>query len=119
MLCSRIMSTSDPNITVTYSSGTNEKLGTSWDVMHVVYHREEHGVKRIANSFVIARDLGGTIIRKTDIILDRWEVVRDEEMLQAFQRCFENRDRLAAERVASVTASSEQCPRNAPRTYQP
>ncbi len=79
MLCSRIMSTSDPNITVTYSSGTNEKLGTSWDVMHVVYHREEHGVQRIANSFVIARDLGGTIIRKTDIILDRWEVVRTKK----------------------------------------
>jgi hypothetical protein len=91
------MATPDPNITVTYLSGTNEKLGPGWDVMQVVYHREEHGVKRIANSFVSARDMGGTIIRKTDIILDRWEVVRDEEFLQAFQKCFDNRDKLAAE----------------------
>jgi hypothetical protein len=105
-----IMSTSDPNITVTYSSGTNEKLGLGWDVMHVVYHREEHGVKRMANSFLIARDMGGTIIRKTDIILDQWEVVRDEETLRAFQQCFENRDKLAAERAASATASSGETP---------
>ena len=107
MLCSEIMATPDTNITVTYRSGTNEKLGTGWDVMHVVYHREEHGMKRIANSFVIARDLGGTIIRKTDIILDRWEVVRDEEMLQAFQRCFESRDKLAAERYNHPREASD------------
>ena len=68
MLCSEIMATPDPSITVTYRSGTNEKLGPAWDVMQVVYHREEQGVKRIANSFVIARDMGGAIIRKTDII---------------------------------------------------
>jgi hypothetical protein len=100
------MATPEPNITVTYRSGINEKLGPDWDVMQVVYHREEHGVKRIPNSFMIARDMGGTIIRKTDIILDRWEVVRDEELLEAFQQFFENRDKLLAETAASATASS-------------
>jgi hypothetical protein len=73
--------------------------------MQVVYHRQERGVKRIANSFVIARDISGTIIRKTDMILDRWEVVRDEEVLEGFRQCLENRDKLAAEIIASATAS--------------
>jgi hypothetical protein len=70
--------------------------------MQVVYKREDHGVMRIANSFVIARDASGTIIRKTDIILDRWEVVNDEEALRACQQCFDSRDRLAAEEAADA-----------------
>jgi hypothetical protein len=92
----------EPNATVTYLSGTNDALGAGWDVMQVVYKREDRGVLRIANSFVIARDMSGTIIRKTDIILDRWEVVRDEDVLRGFHKCFDDRDRLAAERVAST-----------------
>jgi hypothetical protein len=56
------------------------------DVMQVVYRREDSGHMRIANSFVIARNASGKIIRKTDIILDRWEVVNDEDTLRGFHQ---------------------------------
>ena len=93
------MTTTEPKTDVIYRSGTNEALGTGWDVMHVVYRREDSGHMRIASSFLTARDAGGKIIRKTDIVLDRWEVVNDEEMLRGLQHCFDERDRLAAERA--------------------
>lgn len=83
--------------TVTYRSGTDPFLGTNWDVMHVVYKQEDHGVMRIANSVVLARSSNGTIIRKTDIVLDRWEQITDEEVLRACRKCFDERDRMAAE----------------------
>jgi hypothetical protein len=94
-----------PITEVTYQSGTNEALGASWDVMRVVYRTEDHGQLRIANTFVIARDFSGKIIRKTDIVLDRWEVVTDEEMLRGFQNCFDERDSLAAERAENAASS--------------
>ena len=78
--------------------GASEGL-PGWDVMQVVYHQEDGGHMRIANSFVIARDASGNLIRKTDILLDRWEVVSDEEMLRGFQKCFDNRDRMMADRA--------------------
>lgn len=91
----------EPKTTVTYLSGTNDALGVGWDVMQVVYKREDAGVMRIANSFVIARDASRKIIRKTDLILDKWEVVSDEGDLRDFQHCFDERDRLATEKSAS------------------
>ena len=79
---------------MTYLSVTNESLGAGWDLIQVVDKREDsQGVMRIANSFVIARDASGKIIRKTDIILDRWEVVEDADELRRSQYCFDERDR--------------------------
>jgi hypothetical protein len=83
---------------VAYKSGTSEALGAGWDVMHVVYSQDG----RVINSFLIARDAGGNIIRKTDLVLERWEVVSDEEDLRGFRHCFEERDRLAAEKAANM-----------------
>ena len=87
---------------VIYRSGTSEALGAGWDVMQVVYRHEDRGVMHTANSVVIARDASGTIVRKTDILLDRWEVVSDEETSRAYRECFDNRDRLAAEKAADA-----------------
>ena len=85
---------------VIYRSGASEGL-PGWDVMQVVYRQQDGGHMRIANSFVVAPDASGKIIRKTDILLDRWEVVRDEEMLRGFQKCFDNRDRTIADRATN------------------
>jgi hypothetical protein len=95
----------EPNITVGYQSGTSEALGAGWDVMHVVYR--ENG--QIINSFVIARDGGGNIIRKTDLVLERWEAVSDEEDLRGFRHCFDERDRLAAEKAANMQKATDDC----------
>jgi hypothetical protein len=84
---------SELKTTVTYSSGTSEALGAGWDVMHVLARREDGE----QTSCVIAREVSGKIIRKTDLILDRWEVITDPEDLQHFRRWFDERDRLAAE----------------------
>jgi hypothetical protein len=92
----------EPKSEVSYLSGTNDALGAGWDVMQVVHKREDGGHMRIAGSFLIARDASGKIIRKTDIMLDRWEVVNDEEMLRVCRQAFDDRDRLAAERAANV-----------------
>jgi hypothetical protein len=86
------------NTTVTYYSGTDPALGAGWVVMRVVCRREDGE----QNSFVIARDAGGNIIRKTDIMLERWEVVSDENDLREYQHCFDERDRLTAEKAANV-----------------
>ena len=79
-------------ITVTYKSGTHPTQG--WDVMQVIYSQEGRAI----NSFVIARDGVGTIVRKTDIVLDRWEIINDADDLGVFQKCFDDRDKLAVER---------------------
>lgn len=78
-------------ITVTYKSGTHPTQG--WDAMQVIYSQGG----RALNSFVTARDAAGTIVRKTDIVLDRWEIVNDPGDLRGFQKCFDDRDRLALE----------------------
>jgi hypothetical protein len=52
------MPTPELKTTVTYRSGTSEALGAGWDVMQVVYRREDDE----RNAFVIARDAGGKII---------------------------------------------------------
>lgn len=92
------MATPERKSEVIYRSGTNDGLGAGWDVMQVIYRHDDDGQVRIRNSFVIARDPSGKIIRKTDILLDRWEVVDDEDMLRSFQRCFDERDRLMIEK---------------------
>lgn len=85
------MQTSEQHpITVTYKSGTPTQ---GWDAMQVIYSQED----RILNHFLIARDAVGTIVRKTDIVLDRWEIIKDADDLRGFQKCFDDRDRLALE----------------------
>ena len=91
--------TTETKSEVIYLSGESEALGAGWDVMQVVFKREDGGNMRVANSAMIARDASGKIIRKTDILLDRWEVVSDEELLREFERRFDERDRLAAEKA--------------------
>jgi hypothetical protein len=78
-------------ITVTYKSGIHPTRG--WDAMQVIYSQEG----RILNHFLIARDTAGTIARKTDIVLERWEIITDAGDLRDFQKCFDDRDRLALE----------------------
>ncbi|SRR5229473_4758078 len=99
------MPTPEAKTTVTYYSGTDGALGAGWDVMRVVYRREDGE----QNSFVIARDAGEKIIRKTDLILDRWEVVSDEEALRQCQHCFDERDRLAAEKAVNIEKAKNPC----------
>jgi len=89
--------------TVIYQSGTSDSLGVSWDVMHVIYKREGITI----NSFVTARNGLGTIMRKTDLVLERWEIIKDEETLHAFQGCFDSRDNLKAEKAASAATRVE------------
>jgi len=96
---------SDLTTTVTYHCGTDPALGSGWEVMRVVVRRED-GER---NSFVIARDPGGKIIRKTDLILDRWEVVNDEELLRQCKHCFDEKDRLAAEKAANMEKVTDHC----------
>jgi hypothetical protein len=88
---------------VIYRSGTNENLGPGWDVMHVVYQQGGH----VTNSVVLARDSRGTIIRRTDVLLDRWEQITDDESLKTSRQCFDNRDRLAAEQAAGAGVVTE------------
>jgi hypothetical protein len=65
--------------------------------MEVVYLR----AKQVVGSFVIARHPDGTIIRRfadeTIILKNKWEEVTDEEDLRRYQKCFDDRDRAAAE----------------------
>jgi hypothetical protein len=84
------MATSEPGIEVTYRSGISNSLGPEWDILQVAFSNEG----QVMNSFLIARTDRGHIIRKTDLILDRWEVVTTEVDLRDFQHCFDERDRL-------------------------
>ncbi len=86
--------------TVIYQTGTSKALGIGWDVLHVVYKSDG----RVTDHFLIARDARGAIMRKTDLVFERWEVVSDEETLRAFQKRFDDRDRLSTEKAASATA---------------
>ncbi len=82
----------DPKIvTIIYQSGKHPT--ENWDVMQVV-GKYENGT--VANSYVLARDAAGTIRRKTDIVLERWEIMTDSEDLRICRKHFEDRDALAA-----------------------
>jgi hypothetical protein len=61
------------------------------------------------NSFVLVHNRDGKIIRRTDLVLDRWEVVTDEEALRGFRRRFYERDRLTTERAVNMDKVKESC----------
>jgi hypothetical protein len=92
-----------PRTTVIYRSGKADALGEGWDVLYFVYKQAQSGALRIANSFMIARDASGKIMRKTDSDPERWVVVKDPEDVLRFQCCFDDRDRLVAEQAAKVS----------------
>jgi hypothetical protein len=77
-------------ISVTYKSWCHPTQG--WDAMQVVRNKGDH----VLDSVIIARDGAGTIVRKTDVLLDVWEIVEDPTYLQAFQSYFDERDRAIA-----------------------
>jgi hypothetical protein len=83
---------------VIYRSGAHPT--ENWEVMQVIYqHEDATGAKRFGNSLVIARAADGAVLRKTDIVLERWEIVTNEEDLRFFKWHFDERDRLAAEQA--------------------
>src|SRR5882762_7370260 len=84
---------------IVYRSGTANGLD-GWDVMQVVYLHEESGAEQIVGSVVIARHPDGTILRNID--LNKWEKITDEEDLKKRQKCFDDRDKAAAERASAA-----------------
>ena len=85
----------EPKITqVVYRSGIHQTQG--WDVLQVIFQYDDPttGAKRPADVYVTARDGNGNILRKTDILLDRWEIITDEDDLRVFRKHFDERDRL-------------------------
>ena len=86
---------------VVYLSGKSEALGPGWDVMKVVFRQDDGEQMRPADSVVIARNLGGKIMQRTDNLLNHWEEVNDEETLLTFQRYFDERERLRLEKPES------------------
>ena len=97
---------SEPTITdVTYRSGTHP-TEQSWDVLQVIYQSADaSGAKRIVNSFVAARAGDGTILCRTDAVLDRWEIITDEDKLRFFQSVFDDRDRSLLTQESAKAAS--------------
>jgi hypothetical protein len=93
--------------TLIYRSGTSQALGPDWDVLEVSRKRKDHGVIS-TNSVFIARNVGGTIIRKIDSSPERWALVRDEETLRACQGRFDHRDKLAGEEAAGAGRKVEE-----------
>lgn len=87
------MQTSEQHpITVTYKSGRHPTQG--WDVMQVLYSQGG----RLTKSFVIARDAACTIVRKIDSFPEQWEITNDADELRHYEKCFADRNKLAAER---------------------
>ncbi|HXM05317.1 MAG TPA: hypothetical protein VN939_22075 [Chthoniobacterales bacterium] len=89
---------SQSELTITLTPWTSTTLGAGWEVINVVAHLSDGE----QNSFMVARDGGGNIIEKTDVILERWEALNDEEGLQCFRRCFAESDRLANEKTVNT-----------------
>ncbi|MFZ0410663.1 MAG: hypothetical protein WAL51_04040 [Candidatus Acidiferrales bacterium] len=85
---------SEPAIThVTYKSGTHHSE-LSWDVMQVIYQSTDCANKRrTESSFVIARTLDGQILRRADIVPERWEIITDPGDLKFFRSVFDDRDK--------------------------
>lgn len=84
---------------VVYRSGTAYGLD-GWDVMQVVYLHEENGAEQIVGSFAIARHPDGTILRNID--LNKWEKITDDEDLRGYQKCFDDRNKAAAEKTSAA-----------------
>jgi hypothetical protein len=91
-------------ITVDYESGIHPTKG--WDTMQVIYAQKG----RILNHFAIARDAAGTILRKVGPLLEEWEIVNDTEDLRDFKKCFDDRDKLAAE-MSEAALTAQQSPK--------
>ena len=51
---------------------------------------------------MIARASDGTILRKTDVIYDWWEIITDEKDLRDFRSVFDNRDSAALAELPTV-----------------
>jgi len=79
------------NEMVVYQSSTHPVHG--WDIVQVIL---KDGAGQVNNSFVISCDRQGTIRRKTNFLLDVWEVVTDETELRGFRYCFNQRDKTVA-----------------------
>ena len=86
------------NTTITYKSGPHPT--EQWEWLQVIYQHEEPatGAKQTGDSFVIARAPDGSILRKTDIVLERWELITDEDDLRFFRSHFRDNDKLTMER---------------------
>lgn len=90
---------SEPKITtIIYQSGRHPT--ENWDVLHVI-GKYENGT--IGNSYLLARYAAGNIFRRTDIVLERWEMMTDEEDLRICRKHFDDRDRLSAANKAKTT----------------
>lgn len=88
---------SDAKITATYVTGTVPTHPT-WDLLHAIY-KDEHG--SIVNSLLLARTPEGTILRKTDLMLDWWEEPTEEKDLRFFESVFDERDKARIESETS------------------
>ena len=93
--------------TLIYRSGTSQALAPDWDVLEVSRKRKDHGVTS-TNSVFIARDAGGTIVRKVDSAPEKWVLVSDEETLRVCQGRFDHRDRLAVEEAEDADRKVEE-----------
>jgi len=77
-----------------------------WDVLQVVYkYADPQAAGRVADSVTIARIGDGTILRKTDFVLERWEIITDEGDLRFLQSQFNRRDELIEEEAAAKMAA--------------
>lgn len=85
---------------VVYKSGTHPTQG--WDVMQVICKSEGN----IVNSFVVALAVDGTILRKTDIVLDWWETITDENDQRFLRSLFNDRDKRLMEDSEKGTAAA-------------
>jgi hypothetical protein len=88
---------------VIYKSGTHPTEPT-WDVMQVIHKSKNanSGARLQGGSFVIARTPDGTILRRTDVLLERWETITNDDDRRFFQSFFETRDKLAREQAAEA-----------------
>jgi hypothetical protein len=79
--------------TVEFRSGTNA-THPDWDVMQVVFKGENGGT---VNHYSLGRDPAGNFYRRTDVMLDRWEPITDEDEVRICNGHYDTRDRLRAE----------------------
>lgn len=78
----------EPNINVTYVTGTNPDHPL-WEILHVIYKKMDG---TLIDSLLLARTEDGSILRKTDIVLDHWEKITNEKDGHFLQSVFADRD---------------------------
>jgi hypothetical protein len=88
--------TTSTNIAYLSFSHATEK---NWDCFQLVqqYKDTAGNVTRPADYLTLARRPDGTILRRTNIAPEVWEIITDEEQLKFAKEKFDTRDRLAAE----------------------